>query len=124
MAGGNSRGAEALVDAAQRKKGGGNAWWCYLDEEAKMNLVAVMVAVMDSWQARAVLVQDKEQKWQCQSAWNHGEVKRTLTLKLALHTMLCIALVFIWKSKTRIYTCIRGGEYTKNPLEKYNNRKP
>jgi hypothetical protein len=24
---------------------------------------------------------------------------------------------------TRIYTCTGGGEYTKNPLEKYNNKK-
>jgi hypothetical protein len=24
---------------------------------------------------------------------------------------------------THIYTCTGGGEYTKNPLEKYNNRK-
>jgi hypothetical protein len=36
--------------------------------------------------------------------------------------MLGIALVFIWGPNAWIYTCTKGGEYTKNPLEKYNNR--
>jgi hypothetical protein len=37
--------------------------------------------------------------------------------------MLGIALVFIWGPKAQIYACTGGGEYTNNPLEKYNNRK-
>jgi hypothetical protein len=37
--------------------------------------------------------------------------------------VLWIALVFIWGPKDWIYTCTGGGEYTKNPLEKYNNGK-
>jgi hypothetical protein len=40
-----------------------------------------------------------------------------------LDAMLGIAPVFIWGSGAHIYKCTGGGEYTKNPLEKYNNRK-
>jgi hypothetical protein len=37
--------------------------------------------------------------------------------------MLWIALVFIWGSRARIYVCTRWGEYTKNHLDQYNNKK-
>jgi hypothetical protein len=52
-----------------------------------------------------------------------GREKWIITLICGSVTMLGIVLTFIWGPKDWIYTCTRGGEYTKNPLKKYNNRK-
>jgi hypothetical protein len=53
--------------------------------------------------------------------WEEKEETLTLICGSGYHVMnsTCIHL----RVRARICTCIGGGEYTKNPLEKYNNRK-